>query len=387
MKILIFGVNIRKALNNEYVGGAEKQTALLAKLFVSLKYDVCVLEPFPGKKETEKINGIKVVQAWDSLKGIPSIRAFFYRMPSLYKNIKHENPDIIYTRGAGIYNALIAFLFCKGTARFIWGLAHDHDLQSKIRKINNATLYSIITNHLMFKLSTKILAHYANAIICQTKEQENFLKIAKKANNVYRIPNICEALSVKECWVDTKKDCLWVGKFSGTKGEEDFLFLAEKMPDMNFIAVGHVTADFEKTTVYDKIINQPNIKCVGRLKYEELIPLYGQVLLLVHTAPSEGFSNVFLEAWSSGLPVVSLSVDPNGLLQTAKLGRFANGDIIKMKNQIEELAFNSSLRRELSCSAIDYVEKNHSNTVIGKQIDNVFMRLKLKTKIVKLNVY
>ncbi len=375
MKILIFGINIKKALNNEYVGGAEKQLALLAKLFVSLKHDFFVLEPFPGKKEPEKIAGIKIIQAWDSLKGIPSIRAFFYRIPSLYKNIKQENPDIIYARGAGIYNALIAFWFRKDKVRFIWGLASDYDLQPKMKKNNKPTLYSLVTNQLMFKLSTKMLVRYAKAIICQTKEQENFLKLVKKVGKIYRIPNICEVLDAKNYLVDNKKNCLWVGKFSGTKGEKDFLLLAKKIPSINIIAVGHATADFKKTSIYNDIINQPNIKCVGRLKYNELIDLYKKALLLVHTAPSEGFSNVFLEAWSFGVPVVSLNVDPDRLLQKGALGCFSDGSIEKMKKQIEELVINSSLRKKISCETVNYVGRNHSVAVIGGKFNNLFYEL------------
>jgi glycosyltransferase involved in cell wall biosynthesis len=375
MKIIIIGENIKKALKNQYVGGAEKQTALLAKTLVSLNHHVCIMDSELREQKITEVDSVKVLQSWNPSKGFSVLRSLFYRLPSLYKKIKQKNPDIIYARGAGIYRSLIAFLFRKGKAKFVWGIAHDHDLQSRIRKINNATLYSIITNHLMFKLSTKILVHYAKAIICQTKEQENFLKIAKKAKRAYRIPNICEVSAGNEGRADNKKDCLWVGKFSGTKGEEEFLLLAKKMPIMNFIAVGHVTADFKNTAVYEKIINQPNIKCVGRLKYNELIALYQKVLLLVHTAPSEGFSNVFLEAWSFGMPVVSLYVDPDRLLQEEGLGYFSAGDIGRMKNQIEDLVHDSILRGNISAKSIDYVAKNHSAAIIGEKFNSLLMKL------------
>ena len=375
MKICILGGNVKRALKGEYVGGAEKQVALIARGLVALNHEVCVMESFSGREFKEEVGGVQVIQTWDRAKGIPGIRSLFYRLPLIYIKIRQEKPDIIYSRSVGIYSAMIAFLFQRSKVKFVWGLAHDQDLQPEIRKTNKTSLYSTISNKLMFNLASKILVKHSKMIICQTEEQVAYLVSRKMENKVALIPNICESSVPRELSANNTHNCIWVGKFSGTKGELDFLRLAQKMPSIKFIAVGHVTSEFKKTAIYSEILKQANIECVGRLKHRVLLELLKEVDLLVHTAPSEGFSNVFLEAWSCGVPVVSLHVDPSALLKEKGLGSFASGNVEKMSGQIEELINSPSMRKSIGCRAIQYIQKNHAPSIIIKKIDNLFINL------------
>ncbi len=270
-------------------------------------------------------------------------------------------------------SAMIACLFRTCKVRFIWGIAHDQDVDPKIRQVNKASLYTLVSNHLMFKLASKLLLKYADEIICQTNEQIAYIKKYRSENQIHLIPNICELAGKSYCPLNQNNDtCLWVGKFSGTKGEAELLCLAKSMPYIKFIAVGHVTPDFQNTTIYRNISNQPNIDCVGRLDHPTLLQLYGKVPLLVHTAPSEGFSNAFLEAWSFGIPIVSFQVDPNALLSTERLGMCSGGDIDLMRIQIDKLLNNLSLRETMGRVAQKYIVENHSSPVIMKQFEELF---------------
>ena len=41
----------------------------------------------------------------------------------------------------------------------------------------------------------------------------------------------------------------------------------------------------------------------------------------------EGFPNIFIEAWACGVPVLSLHVDPGGVIKKEGLGEIADGNI------------------------------------------------------------
>ncbi len=104
MNICILGGNVKKALEGEYVGGAEKQAALISNGLASLGHTVFVLESSPKQSGMGCVNGIQVIQSWCTTKGIPGIRSLAYRLPALYKKICQINPEIIYSRGVGIYS-------------------------------------------------------------------------------------------------------------------------------------------------------------------------------------------------------------------------------------------------------------------------------------------
>ena len=73
--------------------------------------------------------------------------------------------------------------------------------------------------------------------------------------------------------------------------------------------------------------DHPNLHYLGALSTPEVLGLLASARCLAVTAMPEGFSNVMLQAWWAGTPVVSLDYDPDGLVRSEGLGEVAEGDL------------------------------------------------------------
>jgi len=375
MKICILGSSLEKALKGEFVGGAEKQCALIAKALATRGHEVFVLESNDSEEKNKYVGKVKIVHTWRAERGLPALRFFTYRMPSLLKRFIEINPDVIYCRGTSMYGACLALAVKWHKKKFVWAVASDWDLNSDLTYIraSNYRLYGKLHKGPIFNLSAKTLLKFSDMVFCQTLEQLEQVK--DKKQNAVIIPNICEQTDMLEAHPDDKTNstCLWVGKFTGTKGESELLELAKLLPKIKFRAVGHVSKEFKGLDIYKKLLAQRNIILLGRMQHHELMREYSKAHLLVHTAPAEGFSNVFLEAWACSCPVVSLNVNPNKLLTEQKVGIYVEGDIKRMAEEVKRLLADPKTRSVMGREGRKYVITTHSIEKVTDRIENAFM--------------
>mgnify|MGYP001814086939 FL=1 len=134
--------------------------------------------------------------------------------------------------------------------------------------------------------------------------------------------------------------------------------LAWELPDIDFTIIGGPIRDSEYSRgVLSDEAALPNVSFVGRIAHEDMGPYYASADLLICTSVYEGFPNVFLEAWSTGTPVVT-TCDPDGLVQSEGLG-YAAADLAGLAEAIRRLAGDAKLNSRMRTSARDYFDNNH----------------------------
>ncbi len=97
----------------------------------------------------------------------------------------------------------------------------------------------------------------------------------------------------------------------------------------------------------------------GALSVDEAEELLERAWVLLHTGLYEGFPNTFVQAWLRQTPVVSLWVDPGGVLRRHGLGICADGDVSRLCCELARLLSSPERLRSLGEQARLYAERVH----------------------------
>lgn len=377
MKIGFIGMGVLEALTGNVVGGAEKQQALIIDGLTKKGTDVVVFEYYLDKPTVEK--GINFHPAWDK-----SSTSFLRNFKQLSRQIKNNNIDAVYTRGTQLYVAFL-FFYLKMTNSKIglfWGIANDHDLKSHYNKIgvkSSKSLYEKFNKGILKKISSFLLFHFCDVVICQTLEQMELAKSKwifrekrhEMITNIFIEPSeiVNIELEIKEV------DAIWIGRINGIKGERYLLKLAQDIPNMQILCLGKVSDSFKSSRLFQDIVKQDNIALMGYILNENIYRYISKADFVLSTSPVEGFSNVFLEGWNQSKPVISLNVDPNKSLSDGECGYCAKGSYENLKIHINKILNDKKYMDYHGKKGKERLMKDHTSELISQKYFNLFRGL------------
>ena len=169
---------------------------------------------------------------------------------------------------------------------------------------------------------------------------------------------------------------LWVGNDTDNKQPDLFCKLARNYPQYNFTMIMATekgsASDIKYRGLSEKV---ENFKYLGFVPFEKIAPYFAHASVLVSTSLREGFPNVFLQAWQYGVPVVSLHVDPDGVIEKYGLGRYVAGDYDHLCGAVDEFMSDSNLCIKVGESAKKYVRRTHSVEVVVNQYRCIIEKL------------
>jgi glycosyltransferase involved in cell wall biosynthesis len=109
----------------------------------------------------------------------------------------------------------------------------------------------------------------------------------------------------------------------------------------------------------------PNVEILAPRPRAEVLRLTERAVAVVSTSAYEGMPNVFLEAWSFGVPALALSHDPDGIIGEHRLGAFANGSLDALAQTAAEL-WENPRDAVLAKRCRSYVERRHSAEAVAR---------------------
>lgn len=317
MKICFVGSDNLPVLAPEYadgaVGGESVQQTLIARALARRGYEISMVVSDRGQPDGAQWDGIRVFRSFRPGAGIPVLRFFHPRWTGLWSALTRADADIYYTSCAGMHVGLVA-LFCRRfRRRFVFRAASDPDCDSArlpllVRYARDRWLYTYGLRR-------------ADARLVQSDVQ------ARALASSYRLPSRIAGMLVDApaCVAARDIDVLWIGNIKPVKRPDRILEIGARLPRTTIHVAGGETpgeeACYRHFTAGAR--DADNIVYHGRLPYREATALYGRARVLLNTSDVEGFPNAYLQAWISGVPVVT-RIDPDAIIAREGLGYTAD---------------------------------------------------------------
>lgn len=299
-----------------HIGGAEQQQVILARELVRRGHQVSFVVLDHGQPDgAEVLPGIRAFTCYRRDAGLPGVRFFLPRLTGLWSAMRRADADVYYQRGADVETALVGAWCRRRNRGFLFAVAHDTNC------IARSPLMPRRSERFLFRRGLAL----ADGVIVQTIRQQQLLlatfgRMSTIVRNAASWPPDQAPPAATPPALDGPMRVLWVGRFSEEKRPEWVARLARDLPGCRFDVVGasnHPTAFAAR--LVEQFASLPNVHWHGYVPHRRMAELYRQAGLLLCTSESEGFPNVFLEAWACGLGVLS-TVDPDDLVTRLGMG-------------------------------------------------------------------
>lgn len=345
-------------------GGAELQSYLLAtNLARDPAFSVTVLTTVstdPGEEQYGPVRLIKRraggrtgplfgASACGMLEAIRGYVAAFADMRALLRSV---DADVYVHTGAGIEVGAYTWICREMGKRFVYVVASTSDLDRP---------YGTVTGP--FRWLYPLGVRWADAVVCRTNDQRALLKTRYRRDGVlirtgHPMPSAHHA---SRRTPHVPSTILWIGRLHPVKQPERFLDLAEQMPDQPCVLIGMRDAAHPEVArvIADRAARLSNLTLLYDVPPDRIDQHLRTAKLLVNTSVYEGFSNTFVQAAMAGVPVCSLTVDPDGLLTRQEIGLCAGGRPEMLVASVRALSVSERQRQELGRRAFAYAAAHH----------------------------
>jgi len=306
-----------------FMGGAQYQIeCLIESLLPSNRYDISYVARRVAADFQPQ--GYRIV-AIGRTSAVPRLGYLMDAVP-LSRALRKLQPDVIYQRVACGYTGVVAHYARHHNARLIWHVSSDTDVQPEnLRAGSNAV------RRWLEKRSIEYGIRHARHIVAQTERQAQLLErnYGRRADAVIRNfhPQPTETIDKSG-----PISVLWVANLKPLKQPEVFVRLAAQLRDLKdarFIMVGAAPrygSSQWSDAVTQSIRATPNLDYLGERSQSDVNELLARAHVFVNTSEYEGFPNTFVQAWMREVPVVSLHIDPDGVLDREGVGIHAGSE-------------------------------------------------------------
>lgn len=336
-------------------GGAELQMLLIAKGLAALGARICIVAGGGSGSLPEVVDGVDVV--WRSPYRLgANMAGKLAEFRDIYASIAAADADVVITRTAVPATALMAVSSRLQRRSFVYSFASDaeFELERVERRQRNIRLFEFAVRR-------------ADVLIAQNDRQRALCEAVYRRSSLV-IKSVAE---FGELRTQRPEAFLWAGRVVSYKRPLAFIELARAVPEARFwmMAVPRPGEDNLRllASVRRAAEELPNLELLDPRPRAEVLSVLERAVAIVNTSDFEGLSNTFLEAWSRGVPALSLAHDPDGLIGRRGLGGFARGSAAEFAHLAREFWQAREDQHELARRCRRYVLDEHRPEAIYRQ--------------------
>lgn len=328
-------------------GGAELQVALLAKELSAGGHQVVVAGGDSGQEDERILSGVVTRNAGKFHTG--GLTDTLFAFPKVVALLAEYHPDFVCVLGWTAWLYILARLrpLLGYKLVFICGLDSEIDGSFEEKHGWRGKLFEkgVALSDIRFAMS---------------EHQKGLFRKAGLTCGMYRnliLPRDSPMMASKEI------DLLWVGRCQHIKRPHLFLDIAERLP----LARCMMICPNEDASLWESVSKRsrkiPNMTFLERVPYHEIQKTYDRARFLVSTSEAEGFPNVMIHAAQGKAGIISLDLDPDGLIATFGAGFCADGDLDRLICRARELLSDQTVSRLMGEGASGMLSKWLDNKV------------------------
>jgi len=343
MKILFLSSHAHYALDPEATrvsGGAELQVALLARELANRGNEVVIVGGDTGQADDRVLDG--VVNRTGGKYHTGGLLDTALALPRILRLLAEYRPEFVAVLGWTAWLYILAllrpFFGCKLV--FICGLDTEIDGSFGGRHGWKGRLFErgVRLSDIRFAMS---------------EYQRRLFRRLGLTCGFYRnliLPRQKPLTAKKEI------DLLWVGRCQHIKHPHLFLDLVERLPGTRCEMICPKEDVGLWKGVAARAIKLPHLTFHERVPYHQVQEHYDRARFLVSTSEAEGFPNVMIQAAQGGAGILSLDLDPDGLIETFKAGFCARGDFSVLVSRTAELLQDSMESERMGLGAAKMID-------------------------------
>jgi glycosyltransferase involved in cell wall biosynthesis len=312
-------------------GGAELQVALLAKELIRRSHDAVIAGGDTGQKDGRVFDGVVTRNAGRFHTGgfIDTITA----LPKIAALLAEYRPEFVCVLGwtAWLYILCLLRPFFGYKMVFICGL--DTEIDGSFAKTHG-------WKGKLFEKGVKL----SDFRFAMSEYQRGLFRKAGLSCGMYRnliLPRRASRMAPKDI------DLLWVGRCQHIKRPHLFLDLADQLPAARCTMVCPKEDMALWESVSERARGIPSLTFLERVPYHEIQETYDRARFLVSTSEAEGFPNVMIHAAQGAAGILSLDLDPDGLIEFFGAGFCAEGDFERLVHRTGELMTDQVLSLQM----------------------------------------
>lgn len=326
-------------------GGAEFQSALLARELVRRGHEAVLLGADTGQADGVVWEGIRIRNGgrYDTGGLADTLRAW----PAIHRVLRDERPDFVVVYGWTSLLWLLAWWRRVVPFRLVFVCALDAEIDGEFRR-----RYPV-RGHFFHRGMQLADARFG----ITSGQASEFVRQGMSC----RVTRLLLAEETARPATEKTVDLLWVARCEEVKRPMLFLDLAGVLPDARCRMICSKQQESLREQVRARAAAMPNVEFLGGVAYGQIQGHFDAAKVLVNTSSHEGVPNTFIHAGRGGAAIASLAVDPDGMFSKFRAGVLAHGDMKMMSEQLRLLLSDSAALAASSAGSARFVREWHDN--------------------------